>query len=121
MLPALSLVTSAVCGLLVPEAWLLKCALIPLAIIGWIAWWCCRGELVIPALVAAFCIGGAVLAADAHEDALQTPLRAALDREFGGFSIGSARPSPRHDPIAARVMLLDDASREDEGATLRGL
>ena len=70
-------------------------------------------------LAAAFFSAGASVAADATERALRTPLRAALDREFGGFAIGATGPSPRLDPIAVRAVLLEDAAHGTDVTTLR--
>ena len=123
LLPGLALVAGAVSGLfwqnLWPGAWLLKSALILLTSAGWIAWWCRRRLVVVVILAAAFFSAGAILAADATERALRTPLRTALDRQFGGFEIGTTGPPPRLDPIAVRAVLLEDAARSSDRTTLR--
>ena len=98
---------------------MLKPALILLAIVGWITWWCGRRFVTVVILAAAFFSAGAIVAADARERALRTPLRAALDRQFGGFAIGTTGPPPRHDPIAVRAVLLEDAARGTDFTTLR--
>ena len=61
------------------------------------------------------------MAADATERALRTPLRAELDRQFGGFEIGTTGPPPRHDPIAVRAVLLEDAARGTDVTMLRAV
>ncbi len=119
LLPGLALITGAVSGLFWPDAWLLKLAFIVLAITGWIAWWCRRGGVTVVILAGAFFSAGAVVAADALERALHTPLRAALDHQFGGFAIGTPGPGFRHDPIAVRAVLLEDAARGTDLTTLR--
>ncbi len=128
LLPGLALVAGAVSGLFWqelfwqnpwPGAWLLKPALIFLAIAGWIAWWCGRRHVTVAILAAAFFSAGAILAADATERALRTPLRTALDRQFGGFEIGTTGPLPRLDPIAVRAVLLEDAAPGPARTTLR--
>ncbi len=124
LLPGLALVAGAVSGLFWqdlfwPGAWLLKPALILLTIAGWIAWWCGRRLAVVVILAAAFFSAGAILAADATERALHTPLRAALDRQFGGFEIETTGRPPRLDPIAVRAVLLEDAAPGPDRTTLR--
>ena len=89
-----------------------------LAVVGWIAWWLGRDRTTVATLAAAFFCAAVGLAADAREQALQTPLRALLDREFGGFAIEALGPGARHDPLLVRVLLLEDASRAGDVHTL---
>ena len=119
LLPGLALVAGAVAGLFWPGAWLLKPVLLVLAIAGWIALWRGRRHAAVVMLATAFFSAGAIVAADATERALRTPLRAALDGQFGGFEIGTTGPPPRHDPIAVRAVLLEDAARGTDLTTLR--
>ena len=124
LLPGLALLAGAVSGLFwqdlfSADAWLLKPALPVLAIAGWAAWWYGRGKLTVVILAGTFFSAGLVVAADAQERALRTPLRAALDRQFGGFEIGTTGPPPRLDPIAVRALLLEDAARGTDVTTLR--
>ena len=69
-------------------------------------------------IAAAFFCAAVGLAADAREQALETPLRTLLDREFGGFAIASIGPGARHDPLLVQMLLLEDASRSDDVHTL---
>jgi competence protein ComEC len=118
LLPALALLAGAACGLFSPDAWPPKLALIPLAIAGWIAWWGGRGRMTAAALAVAFVCAAAVLAADARDRALRTPLRTLLDREVGGFALETPGPGARHDPLPVRARLLDDASQRNDFTTL---
>ena len=144
LLPAIAVLAGAVCGLLPAFASpALRWSLAPLVGVGWIAWYAGRvpristssgrpervdgrsgpgaaiQRLVVVVLVAAFFFAGVVLAADARERALQTPLRALLDREVGGFALETAGPGARHDPIPVRALLLEDASPGSDVTTLQ--
>src|SRR5947208_745297 len=55
-----------------------------------------RGLVFVACAAAAFFCGGSMLAADAKQKALETPLRAVLEREFGGFDIDSPGPGGGH-------------------------
>ena len=120
VVPALALIAGAVCGsaLGVPPSaalWIL-----PLALVGAAAAYLadCRPAFV-AFTVAAFWWGACALAADARQKALDTPLRLALDREFGGFAIDTPGPGGRHDPIRVTGVLAEDAARSDDLVTMR--
>ena len=120
VLPALALLAGAACGsaLAVPATaalWIL-----PLAIAGAVVAYLadCRAAFVAFAAVA-FWWGACALAADAKREALDTPLRLALDREFGGFAIDTPGPGGRHDPMRVRGILAEDAARSDDLITMR--
>jgi len=131
LLPAIALLAGAVCGLLPALASLARAwALAPLVGVGWIAWYAGRVDgrsgpgaathrLTVVVLVVAFFFAGVVLAADARDRALQTPLRTLLDREVGGFALETAGPGARHDPMPVRALLLEDASRGSDFTTLQ--
>ncbi|MGH8649518.1 MAG: ComEC/Rec2 family competence protein, partial [Burkholderiales bacterium] len=61
------------------------------------------------------------MAAGARDRALQTPLRAVLDDEFGGFAIEAVDTAARHDPVAIRAVLTEDGTRQDDFTTLRAV
>jgi competence protein ComEC len=130
LLPAIALLAGAVCGLLPALASpALTWALASAAAAAWIAWYAGRvggsgpgaaiQRLTVIVLVVAFFIAGVVLAADARDRALQTPLRTLLDREVGAFALEDAGPGARHDPMPVRALLLEDASQGSDFTTLQ--
>ena len=128
VLPAIAVLVGAVCGGI---SWLaspwLQYVLAGLAAIAWIAWFVSRvprsgpgvERLTGVVLAAAYCCAAAVLAADARDRALHTPLRALLDRNLGGFAIDTPGPAARHDPLLIRARLLEDGSPQNGVTTLR--
>jgi competence protein ComEC len=119
-LPALALLVGSACGAAVdligwPVLWIL-----PLAVAGpAVAYVCeCRAAFV-AFTVAAFWWGGCALGSHARHQALDTSLRAALDREFGGFAIDTLGPGGRHDPIRVLAALTEDAAPVEDVTTLR--
>ena len=72
----------------------------------------------VPFGLACACLGVAV-AAQARDEALHTGLRAVLERRAPGFAIDTLGPPARLPPIATRVVLLEDAAREQDTTTLR--
>jgi competence protein ComEC len=119
VVPALMLIAGAACGLHAPDVPSLKPVLIAVAIAAWVMW-LRRARSATALLVAgAFFLVGVVSAAGARDRALDTSLRKTLDNAFGGFAIDSVAVPPRHDPIAVRALLLEDASRGLEATTLR--
>jgi len=129
ILPALAVVAGSIHGLVSDAGWLKAWALLLLAIGGWLAWSLAylprlpRNTLgawpTVIVLAAGFFGAAAVLAADARARALDTPLRTALDREFGGFLLGTPGPAGRHDPVPTRAILIEDASYTPDFSTLR--
>ena len=69
--------------------------------------------------VVGFVLSALLLAADARERALHSPLRAALDETFGGFSIDTLGPEADHEPVPIRARLLEDAVVRDDYVSLR--
>jgi competence protein ComEC len=120
LLPALSLLIGATLGLITNvTAWTYAAAL-PLACLGALAGWRRRSlRATLVALVGGFLVGGAALSANARERALHSSIRELLEREFGGFRIESIGPAGRHDPVASRVVLVEDASPRDGFVSLR--
>ena len=119
LLPGIALLAGAAFGIRAPVSavYVVWTAGI-LAVVGWIAWWLGKGRTTVAMLAAAFFSAAVGLAADAREQALRTPLRTLLDREFGGFAIETLGPGARHDPLLVRVLLLEDASRAGDVHTL---
>ena len=120
LLPGIALLAGAICGLRLPVSvtWLVWATLM-LAAGGWTAWWAGKDRATVAALAVAFFGAAVVLAADAREHALQTPLRALLDREAGGFAIQTLGPAAGLDPLLVRALLLEDASHGGEVSTLQ--
>jgi predicted membrane metal-binding protein len=85
---------------------------------AWVAWRGERQRLTVALLAASFLGAGILLASDARERALRTPLRALLDREVGGFAIDTLGPGARHDPLPIRARLREDASQGRDVTTL---
>jgi len=69
--------------------------------------------------VGAFACCAFALGSSAREQSLDTPLRAALDDELHGFRVDAPQPAENNRPIRARLLLTEDASVEDNLATLR--
>jgi competence protein ComEC len=69
-------------------------------------------------LVTALLCAGWVLGEHAVDRALHTPLRALLDRRFGGFAIGEATEGHPEDPLVVEGVLAGDAAVADVGVTL---
>ena len=119
-LPAIAVLAGAVCGFLpLFESSALRWPLPFLGAIAWTAWWNGRGRMTVVAVAVAFCWAAALLAADARDRALNTPLRALLEREVGGFALETPGPGARHDPLPVRARLLEDASQGNDVTTLR--
>ena len=64
-------------------------------------------------------LAGAVLAQQAIDAAERPSLRAALDEMFGGFTLGSLDEPRGVVPLPARLLLLEDAVRQDDLVMLR--
>ena len=120
VVPALALLAGAACGaaLDLPATGTLWILL--LAVAGAAAAYRadCRAALIACA-AAAFWWGACMLAVDAKHKALDTELRVALDREFGGFAIETLGPAGEHDPIRVRAVLTEDAAQAGDVITLR--
>ena len=70
-------------------------------------------------IVIGFGLCGALLAADAREAAIDTPLRNVLDERIGHFLIDDLGPENDHDPMPVRARLLEDAALREDYVSLR--
>src|SRR5262245_17358701 len=120
LLPALALTAGAAVGIAVetPSRSLLW-LLLPLLVVASMAW--CRRRLHVTwtTVVSAFACCGFVLGSHARQESIETPLRLVLDRELHGFRVGAAQLPENNRPIPTRLLLTEDASVEDNFATLR--
>src|SRR5215470_6867790 len=94
----------------VPIHWWLVFASAGVAVAAWIA---NARRVTTIGLAVGFWAAGALLTADAQHRALETSLRAVLDREFGGFLIDAAGQEGAHPPLDVRAVLIEDASVRD--------
>jgi competence protein ComEC len=120
LLPALGLLIGATLGLHNElHAWILAAGMLAGCACA-VASWCCHApKTLLLALVSGFVAGGAALAAEARQRALNSPIRQVLEQEFGGFLIDSIGPAGRHDPVPSRAVIAEDASRRDGFVSLR--
>jgi competence protein ComEC len=118
--PALALLVGSACGAGIdltgwPVLWI-----VPLTVAGAAVAYVCECRAAFLAFTAAaFWWGACALASDARQQALDTPLRAVLDREFGGFDIDTIGPGGRHDPVHVLGVLTEDAAHAEDMTTLR--
>jgi competence protein ComEC len=120
LLPALVLTAGAAVGVAGETPWwILLWALVPLLLVASVSWW--RRHLIVTwaTIVAAFTCCGVVLGSFARQESIETPLRLVLDRELHAFRVGAAGLPENNRPVAARLLLTEDASVEDNFATLR--
>ena len=121
LLPAIALIAGTAGGISFLFPWRLAlCALPIVATAATVAWRCRSQRLTIALIASAFGCAGAVLGAQSREAAIDTPLRALLDSDIGGFRLETLGPPGTHDPILTRLVLTEDASPGDEVTTLRG-
>jgi competence protein ComEC len=118
LLPGVAFLAGAVLGLHLPAIAALTWLCCALGASGWIAWLGRVERAVTLILVCGFFGAGMCLAADARDEALDTPLRALLDQEIGGFEMGTLGPAARHDPMPVRARLVEDASLAGDLVTL---
>ncbi len=98
----------------------IACWFLPATVIAALAAYRFQHASALVVLTAGACsIAGWALAADEQQHALDTPIRAVLDREFGGFDINTRGPGARHNPVRVRGVLVEDASNAGDLATLR--
>ena len=119
-LPAAALVAGVFCASVTPlPAALPLCALPPLVILGLAVRR--RGRARAAAFVVAIGLfaAGATLGAEARQRALDPRLRSYLDREFGGFRLGTPGPEGRHEPIFTRFRLTEDAAPGEDAVLLQ--
>jgi len=120
LLPAIALIAGTAGGISFSLPWRLALCALPLIATAATVAWRRRSQRITVALIAfAFGCAGAVLGAQSREVAVDTPLRALLDGEIGGFRLDTFGPSGIHDPIPTRLLLREDASPRDEVTTLR--
>jgi competence protein ComEC len=122
LLPALALVCGAASGLWwdpVPEA---RGSLLLLLAAASVTWYVARlHPFTLPILLCGFFLAAAMVAADARDRTLHTPLRTLLARTVGSFAIDDPEPAVRHDPLAIRALLVEDGALQDDFAILRAL
>ena len=113
LFPALALIAGTLTALIVDDLqgrwvfWLtLACAGIAMP-----AWYVDARKLATISLAVGFWASAALLTTDARERALDTSLRATLDREFGGFAIATMGPERPHPPMRVRAVLIEDVDR----------
>jgi competence protein ComEC len=120
LLPALALTAGAAAGIAFNTPWRVVLWLLPVLLGGASLAWCLRRSRVTCLMTTgAFACCALALASSARERSLDTPLRAALDGELHGFRVGAFQPVENNRPIRARLLLKEDASIEDNVATLR--
>ncbi len=120
LLPAIALIAGTAGGISFSIPWhAAVCALPLLAMVATVAWRRRSQRITIALIACAFGCAGAVLGAQSREAAVDSPLRALLDSEIGGFSLETFGPPGKHDPIPTRLRLTEDASPRDEVTTLR--
>ncbi len=119
LVPAIALVAGAVCALVTDRVAAPGWILAALTLVGWICWYFHRHRLAIACLAGGFFCASAALGVEARAAALDTPLRAALHRAFGGFEFLTIGPGGRHDPMRVRATLVEDAAAEDGFVGLR--
>jgi len=120
LVPALALTVGAAVGIAVETAWRsVLWLLAPLLVAASVAWWRRHPLVMWAAIVVGFACCGFILGSNARQVSIDTPLRLALDRELHGFRIGAAHVSENNRPVPTRLLLTEDASVEDNFATLR--
>jgi competence protein ComEC len=120
LLPALTLTAGAAAGVAFDAPWRLALWLLPLLLVGASVGWQRQQQRVTYAtMLVAFAWCAFVLGSSAREQSLDTPLRLALDGELHDFRIGAVRVPEHNRPIPARLLLSEDASVEQNLATLR--
>jgi competence protein ComEC len=120
LVPALALTAGAAAGIGFETSWRSVLWLLPpLLVVASLAWSRRCPRVAWAAIVVAFGCCGFILGSNAREESIDTPLRLALDRELHGFRVGAAQFPENNRPLQARLLLTEDASVEDNLATLR--
>ena len=120
LVPALALTAGAAAGIAFEISWRSVLWLLPpLLVVASLAWSRRYPRVAWAAIVVAFGCCGFVLGSNAREESIDTPLRLALDRELHGFRVGAAQFPENNRPLLARLLLTEDASVDDNLATLR--
>ena len=127
-IPAAGLLAGAAAGLVFPDfpATPSYAVLILCAALAWWAWRTARAQLLAAVVVVAFCIGGALLAADAWQRAWRPPLRLAFEelaRQGREQAAREGRRLPEDDEAFAIVegVLRVDAAPGESGAAPPGI
>ena len=120
LVPALALTGGAAMGIAFDTSWRSLLWLLPLLLVAAsIAWRWGRPLVAWTTIVVAFVCCGLILGSNARQERMHTPLRMALDRELHGFRVGDPQLPENNRPIRTRLLLTEDASLEDNLATLR--
>jgi competence protein ComEC len=120
LVPALALTGGAATGIAFDTSWRSLLWLLPLLLVAAsIAWRWGRFLGAWTTIVVAFVCCGLILGSNAREERIHTPLRMVLDRELHGFRVGDLQLPENNRPIRTRLLLTEDASIEDNLATLR--
>jgi competence protein ComEC len=120
LVPALALTGGAATGIAFDTSWRSLPWLLPLLLVAAsIAWGWRRPLVAWTTIVVAFVCCGFILGSNARQESIHTSLRLALDRELQGFRVGATQLPENNRPIRARLLLTEDASVEDNLATLR--
>ena len=121
LLPSVALVAGAGLGIGwgagYEAPWLPLACAVP-AVVAWGVGW---RRAAFAATLAGFAAAGLHLGATATDRALRTPLRSALDAEFGGFLTDRIGAGGSHAPVLARLRLQEDATASDGEVMLRGV
>src|SRR4051812_7422148 len=119
LIPTLAMMCGVASSIAWPVSWhLLVWLVAPMPVAASVAWWLRHDRLTAGLILAGFACCGAILGAHAREQAIDAPLRTALDAAVGGYRVGDRRLPPARGPIDARMQLTEDASFDDEGATI---
>ena len=121
LVPALAVVAGAAGAIVTDRVAVAGWVVAGLGVASWIAWLCHLQRLTLVTVATGFFCASATLAVEARREALQTPLRAALDEAFGGFDLRTIGPGERHDPVLVRAELVEDAARDEGFVALRAL
>ena len=119
VLPATAFVAGAAMGIAWPSGSSLTPLVAGCVVAGWLAFHRRSSFVTVFLILAGFGAAGMALASHARVAALNTPLRAVLEADPGGFSIESAGAGVRHAPIRIRGVLLEDAAPGPDFTTVR--
>jgi competence protein ComEC len=120
LVPALALTAGAATGIAFETAWRSVLWLLPpLLVVALLAWNRRRARVAWAAVVITFGCCGFILGSNARQESIDAPLRVALDRELHGFRVGATQLPENNRPLPTRLLLTEDASVEDNLATLR--
>jgi len=120
LLPALALTAGAATGIAFETPWRSLLWLLPtLLVVVSVAWYRWHPLVAWTTSVAAFGCCGCILGSNARQESIDTPLRLVLDRELNGFRVGATQLPDDNRPVPTRLLLTEDASVEDNFATLR--